>query len=123
MHSIRRLREEKETPSTVIDIYHEVSKDVSKEYKKVNPISASKAPKGNGCTKGDLLMQRLAMEFKYDPIKEMIKLAKHNKTSNELKFKIASQLTDYYLPKVKAIDTNPNQGEVISINIIQPDNQ
>ena len=31
------------------------------------------------------------------------------------------ELLQYYLPKLKAIDTNPNQGETISINIIQPE--
>ncbi len=96
-------------------------KDLKKEFKKPNAIPAHKAPKGNGSTKGDILMQRLAVEFEYDPIHELIRLARNKTSSNELQYKIACQLADYYLPKVKAIDTNPNQGEVIALNIVFPE--
>lgn len=94
------------------------SKDLKQELKKPRMISAKKAPDGRGSTAGDRLVQRLATDLHYDPIAELVKLAKHPKTSPELKAKISSELMQYYMPKLKAIDTNPNAGEIISINVI-----
>lgn len=92
--------------------------DLQKSFKKPSALSGKKAPTGRGETAGDMLIRRLASEFKYDPIAELVKIAKSNKSTLELKTKINQELIQYYLPKVKAIDTNPNAGEVISINVI-----
>lgn len=96
----------------------ELSDELKETLKKPQALSAKKAPTGRGETAGDRLVQRLASEFKYDPIEELVKIAKSTKSSLELKAKINQELIQYYLPKVKAIDTNPNAGEVISINVI-----
>lgn len=90
------------------------------KYAKPKAIPAKKAPNGLGGTKGDILMRRLATEFKLDPIKELIKLAHSDEASPELRFKIMNELLGYYMPKVKAIDTNPNQGEVINVQVLMP---
>ena len=67
-----------------------------------------------------VLVQRLALEFNHDPIQELVKLAQSNRVSPDLKAKINMEFLQYYLPKLRAIDTNPNQGEVIQINIVNP---
>lgn len=91
------------------------------KIKKPRPIPARKAPNGLGGTKGDILMHRLAAEFKLDPIKELVKMSQRPDITSELRFKIMNELLSYYMPKMKATDTNPNQGEVISVNIKFPD--
>ena len=96
-------------------------KEIKQELKKPTPLPASKAPTGKGDSKNDLLVQRLAMEFEFDPVAQLVELARHKYSSPDLKAKISMELLQYYLPKLKAIDTNPNQGETISINIIQPE--
>lgn len=78
-------------------------------------------PDGKGLTKGDELIRRLRYEFGYDPIKELVSLARSVKTNSSEKIKIASELLSYYQPKVKAMELNPNAGEVINVNISFPD--
>lgn len=106
----------KETVSQV----RELEQDLKDQFKVPSPMAASKAPSGKGNSKNDLLVQRLALEFKHDPVAELVKLAQSNRIPPELKAKINMEFLQYYLPKLKAIDTNPNQGEVININIVQP---
>lgn len=96
-------------------------KEIKQELRRPTPLPPSKAPTGKGTTKNDLLVQRLAMEFEFDPIAQLVELARNKYSSPDLKAKINMELLQYYLPKLKAIDTNPNQGETISINIIQPE--
>lgn len=98
--------------------FNNCSAELKKNLRKPNMLPAKKAPTGRGETAGDRLVQRLATEFHHDPIAELVKLAKSSKTTPELKTKINQELVQYYLPKIKAIDTNPNSGEVISINVI-----
>lgn len=105
-------------PSNVEVQVKELSDDLKESLRKPRALPAKKAPTGRGETAGDRLVQRLASEFKYDPIEELVKIAKSSKSTLELKAKINQELIQYYLPKVKAIDTNPNAGEVISINVI-----
>lgn len=97
-----------------------VSQDLKKEFKKPSPLPASKAPTGRGSTKNDLFVQRLAVEFQHDPVAELVKIAQSTRISPDLKAKINLELLSYYLPKLKAIDTNPNQGEVINLNVVLP---
>lgn len=94
--------------------------DLKEQFKVPCPMAASKAPTGTGKSKNDVLVQRLALEFNHDPIHELVKLAQSNRVSPDLKAKINMELIQYYLPKLRAIDTNPNQGEVIQINIVNP---
>lgn len=85
------------------------------------PNATSVVPNGKGQTKGDELLRRLRFEFSYDPIKELVGLAKSAKTNNSEKIKIATELLSYYQPKMKAMDFNPNAGEVIKINVSFPE--
>lgn len=100
--------------------YKDLSNALKETFSPPSPISAKKAPTGKGTSKGDMLVQRLAVEFQHDPIEELVKLARSNRVSPDLKAKINLELIQYYIPKLRAIDTNPNQGETISINIINP---
>lgn len=79
------------------------------------------APTGNGLTKGDELLRRLKFEFDYDPLSELISIARADDTTNQEKIRIAQEILGYYQPKVKAISLNPNAGETISLNIMFPD--
>ena len=103
-----------------INIYKESASELKSVLKKPTAIPAAKAPTGRGTTKGDMLVQRLASEFKHDPIAELVRLAQSDEVTNELKYRINSDLVGFYLPKVKAIDTNPNDGETISVKVILP---
>ncbi len=96
------------------------SEQLASELKKPRALAPKHHPTGKGCSSGDLMIQRLAVEFNHDPIKEMVKLAKSNGIDDKLKFEINKELLSYIVPKLKAIDTNPNQGEVISIKVITP---
>ena len=97
------------------DVFVEAKQQLKDTFKKPSMLSAKKAPTGRA---GDQLVRRLAVEFGYDPISELVKTARSAKTSPELKTKINMELVQYYLPKIRAVDTNPNAGEVISINVI-----
>ena len=85
------------------------------------PSPSAVVPDGKGCTKRDELLRRLRFEFGYDPIKELVHLARSAKTNSTEKIKIATELLSYYQPKMKAMDFNPNAGEVINVNISFPD--
>lgn len=87
------------------------------------PSPSVVVPDSKGCTKGDELLRRLRFEFGYDPIKELVHLARSAKTNSTEKIKIASELLSYYQPKMKAMDFNPNAGEVINVNISFPDEE
>lgn len=73
---------------------------------------------GNGLTKTDELMRKLRYSLNYDPLTELVKLAKSAKTTSSEKIKIASELLSYYQPKLKPMEMNPNDGEVINVNIV-----
>ena len=100
------------------DVFVEAKQQLKDTFKKPSMLPVKKAPTGRGETAGDQLVRRLAVEFGYDPISELVKTARSAKTSPELKTKINMELVQYYLPKIRAVDTNPNAGEVISINVI-----
>ncbi len=99
----------------------QLTHDIKEQFKKPSPLPLSKAPTGKGASKNDQLIQRLAFEFNFDPVAELVKLAKSNRVSSDLRAKISMEFMQYFMPKMKAIDTNPNQGEVININILPPD--
>ena len=91
-------------------------------FRKPAKIPAKSAPTGAGTTKGDILLQRLATEFRVDPLAELVKLAKRS-DSEKIKKEIYSELMSYYMPKMKAIDNNPHQGETINVSIIFPEEE
>lgn len=84
------------------------------------PTPTTKVPTGQGYTKGDLLLRRLQYEFNFDPLQELVALAKSNKTSVGEKIKISQELMGYIVPKLKNVEVNQHQGEVIRVNIMFP---
>ena len=106
--------------SKTVSEIRDLALDLKDQFKVPCAMAASKAPTGVGKSKNDVLVQRLALEFNHDPIQELVKLAQSNRVSPDLKAKINMEFLQYYLPKLRAIDTNPNQGEVIQINIVNP---
>ena len=106
--------------SKTVSEIRDLALDLKDQFKGPCAMAASKAPTGTGKSKNDVLVQRLALEFNHDPIHELVKLAQSNRISPDLKAKINMEFLQYYLPKLRAIDTNPNQGEVIQINIVNP---
>lgn len=91
------------------------------DFKK--PNETSKYPNGRGNTRGDELLRRLRNEFRYDPISELIKLAKSEKTSTGEKVKIATEIYSYIAPKLKAVEVKQDQSDHIKINIFTPDSK
>lgn len=89
------------------------------DFKK--PAATEKTPTGRGYTKGDELIRRLKAEFHYDPLSELVKLAKSEKTSSGEKVKIATEILSYMVPKLKAVEVKQNHGETIKINIFTPE--
>ena len=106
--------------SKSISEIRDLALDLKDQFKVPCAMAASKAPTGVGKSKNDVLVQRLAMEFNHDPVQELVKLAQSNRISPDLKAKINMEFLQYYLPKLRASDTNPNQGDVIQINIVNP---
>lgn len=104
----------REISSDLLDL----TQELKQELKLPSPTKVY--PTGKGKSKNDILIQRLAAEFGHDPVEELIKLARSSKTSSDIKMKINMELLNYCIPKLKAIDTNPNQGETISVNVILP---
>lgn len=94
----------------------EATADFAKDHKKPGPTS--KYADGSGLTKTDELIRRLKYGLKYDPLVELVKLAKSQKTTASEKIRIASELLSYYQPKLKPMEMNPNEGEVINVNIM-----
>ncbi len=91
------------------------------DFKK--PNETNKVPTGRGYTKGDELVRRLRNEFGYDPLSELIKLAKSDKTSSGEKVKIATEIFSYYMPKLKSVEVKQDQSDHIKINIFTPDSK
>ncbi len=85
------------------------------------PAPTKQVPDGKGLTKGDLLLRRLQFEFHHDPLSELVSLAKNNKTSISEKIKINQEFLSYIVPKLKNVEVNQHQGEVIKVNITFPD--
>ena len=67
-----------------------------------------------------MLLRRLQYEFNFDPLQELVALAKSNKTSVGEKIKISQELMGYIVPKLKNVEVNQHQGEVIRVNIMFP---
>ncbi len=85
------------------------------------PAPSSKAPTGKGYTKADVLLRRLQYDFKHDPLSELVALAKSPKTSTGEKIRINQEFMSYIIPKLKNVEVNQHQGEVIKVNITFPE--
>ena len=52
----------------------------------------------------------------YNPLEELIKLAKHSRIDPKTKIRIATELMQYMYPKQKAIELDQNQGQPVTFN-------
>ena len=65
----------------------------------------------------DNLLRKMQMGLGYDPLVELVTLARKSTTTNGEKIKIAQELMGYVYPKVKSVSTDPNMGDVINITV------
>lgn len=66
------------------------------------------------------LARRLEYELNYDPLVELVKLAKHSQTKAEMKTKIALELMPYKYPKLKAAEVDNSGGKPVVLNFAMP---
>lgn len=78
-------------------------------------------PNTNDLGKADNLLRQLRYGLGFDPLTELVGLYRDLDTSTAERIRIASELLSYTHPKMKAIQSNPDQGEVITINVSYPD--
>lgn len=71
----------------------------------------------------DNLLRKMQAGFGYDPLVELISIARSTKSSVAEKIKIAQELMQYVYPKVKAMATDPNMGDVINITVKYDDDK
>lgn len=84
---------------------------------------ATSAPAMNGNRSIDNLLRRMQLGYNYDPLVELMAIARSTKSSVAEKIKIAQELMSYVYPKVKAIATDPNMGDVINITVQYDDKE
>ena len=84
---------------------------------------ATSAPVMNGSRSIDNLLRRMQLGYNYDPLVELMAIARSTKSSVAEKIKIAQELMSYVYPKVKAIATDPNMGDVINITVQYDDKE
>lgn len=78
---------------------------------------AGRAPDLSKTERIDNLLRKMQMGLGYDPLVELVTLARKPSTSTNERIKIAQDLMSYVYPKVKAVTTDTNQGEVINITV------
>lgn len=84
---------------------------------------AGRAPDLSNTERIDNLLRKMQMGLGYDPLVELVKLAKKPSTTNMEKIRIAQDLMSYIYPKVKAVSNDPNMGDIINITVQYDDNE
>ena len=95
-----------------LDKYHQ-------ELRKEHKIPGAVVPSSRTLKSHDIFTQRLLQDLQHDPLEALVELSRNAK-SDYVKAQINLELLQYMIPKLKAVDTNPNQGETISINVMLP---
>lgn len=70
--------------------------------------------------KAEELARRLEYELNYDPLEELVKLAKHSRTNSAVKKQIAVDLMPYKYPKLKAVEVDQSGGKPVIMNFAMP---
>lgn len=78
---------------------------------------ASRAPDLSKTERIDNLLRKMQMGLGYDPLVELISLARKQSTTTGEKIKIAQDLMSYVYPKIKAVSNDTTSGEVINITV------
>lgn len=84
---------------------------------------AGRAPSLTSVEKIDNLLRKMQMGLGYDPLVELVSLARKPSTTNGEKIKIAQELMSYVYPKVKSVATDPNMGDVINVTVQYEDSE
>lgn len=84
---------------------------------------ASRAPDLSKTERIDNLLRKMQMGLGYDPLVELVSIARKPSTTNVEKIRIAQDLMSYVYPKVKSVSTDPNMGDVINITVQYDDNE
>lgn len=84
---------------------------------------ASRAPDLSKTERIDNLLRKMQMGLGYDPLVELVSIARKPSTTNTEKIRIAQDLMSYVYPKVKSVSTDPNMGDVINITVQYDDNE
>lgn len=84
---------------------------------------AGRAPSLGKAEKIDNLLRKMQMGLGYDPLVELVSLARKPSTTNGEKIKIAQELMSYVYPKVKSVSTDPNMGDVINVTVQYEDSE
>ena len=84
---------------------------------------AGRAPSLGKAEKIDNLLRKMQMGLGYDPLVELVSLARKSSTTNSEKIKIAQELMSYVYPKVKSVATDPNMGDVINVTVQYEDSE
>lgn len=90
-------------------------RELRKEHKAPNGV----VPSTRTLKAHDVFTQRVIHDLSHDPVAELVNLAKFS-SSEKLRAEINIELLQYMIPKLKAVDTNPNAGEMIQINVVMP---
>lgn len=78
-------------------------------------------PDMNDLGKADNLLRQMRYGLGFDPLAELVGLYRDLETTTAERIRIASELLSYTHPKMKAVQANPDQSEVININVSYPD--
>lgn len=78
-------------------------------------------PDMNDLGKADNLLRQMRYGLGFDPLAELVGLYRDLETTTAERIRIASELLSYTHPKMKAVQADPDQGEVININVSYPD--
>ena len=84
---------------------------------------AGRAPSLSKTERIDNLLRKMQMGLGYDPLVELVSLARKSSTTNGEKIKIAQELMSYVYPKVKSVATDPNMGDVINVTVQYEDSE
>ena len=63
------------------------------------------------------LANTLRHDLQYDPLVELVKLAKHSRVDASLKKQIACELMQYIYPKQKAVELDQSNGQPVIFNV------
>ena len=107
-----RKKTDFEKQKAKVDKYHA-------DLRKENKVPCAVVPSSRTLKAHDVFTSRLLNDLNYDPLVELVELAREAR-SELVRANINLTLLEYMIPKLKAVDTNPNQGEVMSINVILP---
>jgi hypothetical protein len=65
--------------------------------------------------RAEMLLEQMK-DLNYNPLDQLIQLAKHSQVDAKTKVRIATELMQYMYPKQKAVEIDHNQGQAVTFN-------